>query len=106
VIALIVSTLSLVILIDRNANAMIVFLYSLVIFCIKVIPIYLLINTHIKPLYNIISFIILLFVYQTYMVINGMDIYDFYAKEADNILNGNSPIVHKMLEILKNPESD
>jgi hypothetical protein len=101
VVALIFATYSLIILIARQADGMIVFLYSLVNFCIKVIPIYLLINTPINPVNNIISFIVLIVIYQLYLSVKGLDIYDFYKKESENAFNGNTPIVHQILGLLQ-----
>lgn len=100
VIALILTTCSLIILIARQADGMIVFLYFLVNFCIKVIPIYLLINTPIKPVNNIISFIVLIVIYNLYLGVKGLDIYDFYKKESENVFNGKSPIVHQILKMI------
>jgi hypothetical protein len=101
VVAVIFATCSLVVLIARQADGMVVFLYTLVNFCIKVIPIYLLINTPIKPFNNILSFIVLIVVYHVYLSVRGMNIYDFYKKEGDNAFNGNTPIVRQILDLLQ-----
>jgi hypothetical protein len=101
VIALVFATYSLIVLIARNADGTVVFLYSLVNFCIKVIPIYLLINTPINPFNNTVSFIILILIYHLYLSIRGLSIYDFYKKESENAFNGNTPLVHQILELLR-----
>lgn len=83
-----------------DERKVILFLYFTVI-VIKTIPIYFLRNAPLKPVSNIIALISVILIYNFYLAINGINIYEFYKKTNENSFNGNTPFVHEMLQQIK-----
>jgi len=103
-IALVITIFSLLLLIIYNASSLIIILYILLIITIKIIPIYILLYlkpnpfiSNVKP--NIITSIFVFIVYNLYLKINGINMYNFYSKGFTKIIEGKTPFLNLIKKI-------
>ena len=99
VIALGVSIYALIILIQRRAKSIIIFLYILIII-FKAIPIYFLMKFAIHPIPNILYAIVFIITYELYLRAIGHDMLSIYTNEINDIMEGNTPFIRIMLNFL------
>jgi len=99
IIALVFSIYNLIFLIYKRAKPIIIFLYTLLITVIKVIPIYFLIKSTVHLIPNIVSVAVVTIIYELYLRANGHNIFDFYKNEFANIIKGNTPFIHTLIKI-------
>ena len=96
VIALGVSIYALIVLIQKRAKPIIIFLYVLIIL-FKAIPIYFLMKFVIRPIPNIASMAVVIIIYELYLQSIGHDILTLYKNELKNIMEGKTPFIHLIL---------
>jgi len=98
VIALIIN-MYIAIMIFVKVKPTILFLFLLLIIVIKIIPIYILYKEPIRIIPNIVTIIIFVSIYELYLQANGLNIIEFYKKHYQNLIDGNTPIIHFILSL-------
>lgn len=88
-IALLENIITFIFIVNSHFEWWFFFVFIFMMVSIKILPIYLLRNTKIHLIPNIISLISIFFIYNVYLLVNNTNIYEIYDKTIQSFKDGN-----------------